>query len=1392
MDGKVKAMIKLIEEDADSFARRAEMYYKKRPELMKLVEEFYRAYRALAERYDHATVELRHAHRTMAEAFPNQSQYMLGDDPPSGPSVPGAEPLKTEVLHAFLELDDLQKEALGPSSGHNNLKKNRGNSELSEYGISKKGLKQLSDFGSEQAKEAETEVQTLKIALAKLRSEKDAIILQYQNSLEKLSEKERELVKAWKDAGSLDERASKAEIEIKMLKEALEELRSDRDAGLVQYNQCLERIASLETMLSLAQQHAKGLDDRAKKAETEEKNLEAEISRLEAEKDAGPFQYKQSLEKISILETKLSLAEEHSRMLNEQIERAETEVKALKEHLAELKEEKEAVSVLYKQCLETTAKMEREILHTQESSERLNREIMMEAQKLKSAEHHCNLLERSNHSLQLEADNLVQKIARKDQELLEKHTELERLQTMLQEEHSRFLQIEAALQTLQKLYSQLQEEQKSLALELQYGLRLLNDLELSKRDFKEEMQQIVVENRTLHELNFSSTMAINNQRMEISHLKEIKERLERAVAVKDEESNALQREIQQIKDEIQGLTKRYQNILEQAEAVGLNPECFAASVKELQSENLKLKEAYKMEQVEKEALCEKSKDMDKLSRENALMENSLSRLNNELDGLRGAAVKFEKSCQALQEEKSIHVAEKATLLAQLQIITETMQKLFEKNTLLEKSLSDANLELEGLKAKSSSLKVVCESLNNEKANLLNERSILVSQLETVEARLSNLEERFTKLEEKCSDMERDKERTVNEVEELHASLLAQKSEHASHKHLSENRLANLENLVHLLQEEHRLGKIEFEEQLDKAVNAQLEAFILQKFIEDLEQKNLTLLEECQKYVEASKFSDKVIFELEGENFEQQMEVEFLLDEIKKLKMKIHQVYGAIQIDPDCGHNKENKQEEMPILCILNNIKDLKGSLVKGQEVQQQLLVENSVLLTLLWQLQSDGAELESKNKVLEQDFGIMSEQNAMLKKDELELQEMNRQLRFKVAKGEEKEKALKSELESSHVELIDLQGANLVLEEENGLVLAEKNSLLKKVLDLKDAFSTTERENVEILHEAVALSNLSFVYESFLAQKVSEQKALAENLSILHHMNNNLKLEVGSLREKIEEKEADNVYLSDSVDRMNKELHETRNANASLGNQVVLKEDLLQKKDAELSKMKQRLKAAEAVNAEFCRNVTELKMELQESRLIKGNLESHILELSEDCMNQKMEIEHLREANRSLMSQTGLLRQEAEQQRLREETLNFELLEKTYEFELWEAEAATFYFDLQISSISKALFENKVKELTGVCLSLEEENAAKSSEIELMRERISLLESEIGGLMEKLSAYIPLISSLKDDFASLELTALLQTNKTSNVSNREHRVVIMPFFPCHSVLLFLSSSFSLI
>ncbi|OIW06644.1 hypothetical protein TanjilG_04038 [Lupinus angustifolius] len=1391
MDAKVKAMIKLIEEDADSFARRAEMYYKKRPELMKLVEEFYRAYRALAERYDHATGELRQAHKTMAEAFPNQAHYLVDDDSPCGVSSgPEAEPHTPEMPRSFrplLELGDQKKDLFGFSSTHNTSKKNGWSSEEFDDGVSRKGLKQLNEIMKtekhsefEHAGNAEGAAQTLRKALAEIQTDKDAIFLQYQNSLDKLSEMERELNKAHQDAAGLDERASKAEIELKILKEALAELKSENDAGIVQYDQCVERIASLETMLLQAQLDAKENEEGAAKAETEAKNLKQELARLEAEKDYGLVQHKQSLEKISLLEAKITFAEENSRMLNDQIERAEMEVKALRENLAEVNDEKEAIAVLYNQCLQKISALESELLHAQEASERLSREIEIGAEKLKTAEEYCDTLEKSNRSLQLEADNLVQKIYVKDHELLEKHTELEMLQTLMHEDNSHFLEIESTLQTLQKLYSQSQEEQRSLALELKHGLQMLEDLELSRQAFKEEMQQIVEENKTLHGLNLFSTRSVKEQEMEICKLKEIKEKLERQFSIKVEESNALQQESYQIKYEIQGLNNKYQAILEELDSVGLSPRCFAASVKDLQNENSKLKEVCKMEKNEKEALLEKSKDMDKILTEKAFMECSLSTLNDELDGVRDAVKKFQESCHVLQEEKSVLVAEKSALLSQLQIITESMQKLLDKNTLLENSLFDAKSELVELRAKSSSLEEFCKLLNNEKHDLINERSILVSQLESVKASLGNLEKRFTTLEEKYSDAEKDRESRVNQVDELHVLLLAQKEKHANHKHSSEARLANLENLVLRLQEEHQLGKKEFEEELDKAINAQVEMFILQKCVEDLEHKNLGLLIECQKHVETSKFSDEVISELESENLMQQMELEFFVDEIRKFKMGVQRVFDDLQVGLDGGHGKRIKQEEMPISHILNNIEGMKGTLLKMLEEKQQLLVENFVFLNFLSQQQSQGEELELKKNNLEQEFVDIREQNAMLQKDKLGLLEMNKQLKSKVTEGEDKENVLKSKLEALHVELLDLQRTIVVFQEENCRVIEEKNTLLKSVLDLKDAKSTADNENNIILHEALALKNLSLVYESFVTEKVLEQKELVEHLSNLRHMNSELEHELGLLRKKIEMKEAENIYLNESVEKMDKDLWEAKNANDHLSHQIESSECHLMKKEAELLEIEGRLKAAVKLNAEFCKNVENLKMEQQESRLVNENLERQILELSEGCVNHKKEIENLNEANENILSEMRLLREEVDQQRAREETLSSELLDKTNEFEIWEAEAATFYFDLQISSISEALLENKVNELTGVCMKLEGESTAKSSAIVQMTERVSVLESEIGGLKEQLSAYIPVISSLKDDFASLEHT-VLQTTKTSFIGSQEQKDVAVEGKICLSL-----------
>ncbi|XP_010491723.1 PREDICTED: protein NETWORKED 2C-like [Camelina sativa] len=90
IEGKVQYALKLLEDEGDSFAKRAEMYYKSRPELISFVEESFKAYRALAERYDHISKELQNANTTIASVFPDQVPEfaMNEDDDDDAPTTP--------------------------------------------------------------------------------------------------------------------------------------------------------------------------------------------------------------------------------------------------------------------------------------------------------------------------------------------------------------------------------------------------------------------------------------------------------------------------------------------------------------------------------------------------------------------------------------------------------------------------------------------------------------------------------------------------------------------------------------------------------------------------------------------------------------------------------------------------------------------------------------------------------------------------------------------------------------------------------------------------------------------------------------------------------------------------------------------------------------------------------------------------------------------------------------------------------------------------------------------------------------------------------------------------------------------------------------------------------
>ncbi|XP_060207788.1 protein NETWORKED 1A-like isoform X1 [Lycium barbarum] len=1404
MDAKVKAMIKLIEEDADSFARRAEMYYKKRPELMKLVEEFYRAYQALVERYDHVIGELRQAQKTMSEAFPDQPPFLLAEDSsdthefhqPALGLIPSSVHAATKIgSHAGYSNKETSKwglkqllEMLG--SGEEMLKNTKflegklskglnGNTQekekclqnqVSELSNENENLKSKILVESEHVGHAEAEVQNLKETLADMQAEKEATFIRYQQCLEQLSAAERELSSAQKDSVNFSEQASRAENEVQKMKESLIKLEAERDAGLSKHKKCLDRISNLVVTASQALEDTKELNTRAIKEETEAQNLRNEISKFESEKDVILHEYKQSTVNISDLEEKLLVAQEESGLLRDIADRAEAEIKKLKIVLMKHSEEKEAAARDYKLCLDRISILENELARAQEDIKRLNGELSIGAAKLKDTEDKCVVLEISKHSLYLEVDHLAKKLAMKDQELSKKQRELQKHQVDLQNEHLSHAQVEATLQALQHLHRQSQEEQRALAMELKNSLELLKEVETCKNSLEGELKRVKDENDSLNEQKFSSSNSIENLENEILSLRKMKVKLEEAVAQEVGLSDNLQKEIACLKEEIKDLNRNYQALVEQVKAAGINPECIDSSIKGLQEENSKLRIICENTKSEKQILLKNLQNTDELLNKKAVLESFLSDVNGELQGSQQKTRALQESCQILNEEKSTLVAEKAALLSQLQIITEDMQKLLEKNAMLENSLLGAKVELVDLTEKANGLEEICQLLKNENSNVLAERGHLAVQLKNVERRLECPETRVMGLEEKYACLEKEKQAEQLQLEELRVFVEMEKQERTNFTHQSETRLIYMENHIHHLQEESKWRKKEFEEELDKALKSQFEIFILQNFIQDMEEKNYSLLIECQKHIETSKLSDKLVSELENESVEQQVEAELLVDEIERLRMGIYQVFKALENDSDFVSKDTVEKEQTFLHYILGSIEDLKCSLRMYEFDKQQLLIENSTLLSLIAQLKSEGLELESMKKFVEEELNIVAERLVTVQKDNHGLLEMNKKLQSEMSSRSQLNAIHEAEVQTLCVKHGELQTAYLELQKKYSQVLHQNETLLTKISEIKEEKWILEQENDVFLLETMALGNFSTILKSYGSERTTELKSTYEDMRKLHSVIIDFEKEIVVLIGKLEMKETENLHLKKSVERLGKELHEVTESNDHLKLEMSTGKEILGKQEIGLLEAEQKFKVSERLNSELRRALDELKTDCLGSSKMNEDLEKKIFEISRENTTQNREIQCLREANMNLVGELVILHEEIEERRIREDCLSSELEEKEYEFGLWEAEAATFYFDFQISSTREALLENKMDELTEVYGRLERENASKNLEIEQMKVKINLMESEIGEWKSQLYAYAPVIASLRHDVVSLEHNALLQT-RLKLASSQESKCV---------------------
>ncbi|KAK7270284.1 hypothetical protein RIF29_23313 [Crotalaria pallida] len=1412
MDAKVKQMIKLIEEDADSFARRAEMYYKKRPELMKMVEEFYRAYRALAERYDHATGVIRHAHRTMAEAFPNQIPML--DDTEAEPHTPDAR----HPSRAFLEPDESQKDAYAHFPA---MKRNGANAEEPDSAIKKTGLKQLNDLvlpgehvnvakfaggnarrglnflgtqedsnglnngshdtrtqglsESERVTKAETEILALKKALANLESEKEAGLLLYQRSLERLSNLESEVSRAREKCEGLDERASKAEAEVQALKEAHNKVQAEREASLLQYEECVEKISNMEKNISFIQKDAIELSERATRAETEVESLKQELARVEAERDAALVQYKQCLETSAKLEERLKEAEENARRINEQADRAENEIEALKLEVAKLTEEKEDAALRYQQCLEIISSLEHKLSCAEEEVRRLNSKVDDGAEKLHSSEQKCLLLETSNHSLQSELQSLAQKLGSQSEELSEKQKELGTLWASLQEERLRFIEAETAFQTLQHLHSQSQEELRSLASDLHSKAEILDNVESHKHALENEVHRVQEENKILNEIKISSSLSIKNLQDEILNLKEIIEKLEQEVELRVDERNALQQEIYCLKEELNDVNKRHEAMVEEVGSTGLDLQCFGSSVKQLQDENSKLKETCEADKGVKASLLAKLEIMEKLLEKNSVLENSLSDLNAEMDSVRGKVKVLEETCQSLLEEKSTLAAEKATLFSQLQATNEKLEKLSEKNNLLENSLFDVNAELEGLRVKSRVLEDTCQVLDDEKSGIIGEKETLVSQLNITQQTLKDLETQRTELELKHVELKGERESALQKVEELLVLLYSEREEHSRVMKMNEDDLADKDLRIHTLQEDVNYQKKEYEEELDRAVHAQTEIFILQKCIQDLEEKNFSLLVECQRLLEASKMSERMISKLETENAQKQVDVNTLSEKIRILRIGLLQVLKTLDINSD--HSFEDKLEEDQILLnhIYGKIQETQKSFATIFNENQQLAIENSVLVTFLGQLKLKVENVVSERDALDEEFRIQSKQFLALQIEVQKVLEKNQELKSTIRKGEERMEVMATEIESVRQQLVHLEEGHRSLQDESFKTFEEKESLAKRVLDLGEEKSNLEEEICSVIHETIAQSNTSLIYQNIIFEKLLELKELREDLDELRWVNNDLEERLKIMTGKLEETEMENSHLKESFVKSIVELKLVESVNDQLSSQIRTEEELLSQKENELLEAAKMFCALQTEKTELQRMVEDLKFKYDEARGILEDQANQILKLSSDKDHQNEELRCLCEVNQKLESEMSHLHQELGETKQRERNLSYELHKRTNEIEQWETQAATLYAELQISAVIGTLFEGKVSELADACDKLESRNYSKDAESELLKERVSKLEGENGRLRDHLAAYVPAVSALNDCITSLEMHTPVhakpheyEESKVQNLVNHQH------------------------
>ncbi|XP_020586033.1 protein NETWORKED 1B-like [Phalaenopsis equestris] len=1186
------------------------------------------------------------------------------------------------------------------------------------------------------------EIHSLRDEICKLESEKEAAILTNQLSKKITSGLKAEKVQAKDEIGKLH-----AEILMGFVKlcTAEEQYLSLGKAYQIQKLELEDRKRVLEEIQLLS---------------VESQNLlEQEVKEKEIIKD-----------EIECLQGEVSQLSIENQKMKGQILSKAAEVQNLRNVVSVLEREKEDAVTKRQLSMESIRRLENEILRAKEEIRKLHEEVLMGIVKLCSAEEQLFALENGSQ-------NLKSKIE-------ERKAMFEDLKISLQESEKQRMEAERSLQSWKTLYNLSQEKVENLNLEIQTHYEKLKDIEHSKMSLEEEARQLKAVNYELNERILAYDFDLKLLQDETVSLKEINRKLEDEIKFHLQDNKICQQELESVKINRDQLELKHKGLMEQMEVASLNMESLEILIKELQFGCVELKEGCRKLEDENLLLFNKLEDMEMISERNTVLERTLS------DAMEKIRV-LEDSCESLNSKDAAHVVEKAALFSQVKVIAENMEKLSEKNTLLEDYLVDSNTEIEVLRLKLKEFEESNLFLSDQNSDLLLQKSGLISQVEGIHYSLTDLETKYAMLSVKHLNLEKEKEFSVTLVTELKEALDIKNKEHETlvqsskicllslqnqihllqevvhqeflsymieflvlqrclcdvkdsyrteklkHESLiksSEIQLAALESQINLMQEKEKIRDKEFEEHQWNYMNSNLEIFTLQRCLSEVKENNFVLLHECEKRNEASKL-------LKEEN-------NLLVDQNARLMDGIDLILASLNVN----HNLMNTDASTDIFLhtILIEIGNLLACISDTNDENQLLYTELTIYSTFIKQ--------NALEKVLiGKELGRKDAELLVFQRDQDQLFERCEQLGEDAKEKECMSSLLKAELESLCRRLSDLS---------------------KDFSMLRDEKRALEEENNMLLQEAVALEHLYLFFRSSNAENLQSLKVLDDVIGSLGMVKNDHEKQIRESEEKMKVVENENKRLKEDEFVMFEELRNrttmlefdlctARHFCEELILRVEIGENLLKKKSMELLKAYHKLQSTQVELTKICTKLDAANNEVDEAKMMRLQFEEEIAGLLDTHACKDVEIITTHEENRMLNEELNRLKDKFEVLGMREQYLSTELQKKIYELDICEEEVTNLLTSMQVSAVSGAVLEDQMFEKALACEGLE---ICALVQREMLSEGITLRNVHALKLQKKLDDLEKENSKLKDIWNSCLPLFISLENGIANVENQAHQL----------------------